>query len=159
LSFEQGQLTAADATIRQATEGFHTQKMADDEIIGRAMLARVLVAEGQGANARVDIESASQLAAKSQDRDAQLALTIAKAIVFAAEGRGEEAAKVLAGKLRDTGGRARLDLRYEARLELGAIEMKSGKTASGRGHLDVLQKDATSKGFRLIAQKAAKERG
>jgi thioredoxin-like negative regulator of GroEL len=112
---------------------------------------------GQGADARVDIESASQLAAKSQDRDAQLALTIAKAIVFAAKGRGEEAAKVLAGKLRNTGGRARLDLRYEARLELGAIEMSSGRTIAGRNHLAALKKDAAITGFLLIAQKASRQ--
>ena len=45
--------------------------------------------------------------------------------------------------------------RFEARLALGEIEMKSGKTAAGRARLEQLEKDATAKGFLLIARKAA----
>ena len=37
---------------------------------------------------------------------------------------------------------------------LGEIEMKSGKTASGMANLKSLEKDATARGFLLIADKA-----
>lgn len=40
-------------------------------------------------------------------------------------------------------------------LALGEIEMKSGKAAAGRARLEALEKDATAKGFLLIARKAA----
>jgi len=42
----------------------------------------------------------------------------------------------------------------EARLVLGHIEMKEGKNATARERLAALEKDATSKGFLLIAREA-----
>ncbi|PWT83162.1 MAG: hypothetical protein C5B58_06975 [Acidobacteria bacterium] len=155
LSFEEGQLAVADACIRQAIDEFRTQKMADDEVVGRAMLARVLVAESRDADARIEVDSARRIAVKSQNRDVQLSLTIATASLLAAEGRPGEAREVLAAKLKDTRNRARLDLRYEARLAMGEIEMSSGRTTAGRARLDALEKDATAKGFLLIARRAA----
>jgi hypothetical protein len=156
LSFEEGQFATSDATIRQAIEEFHTQKMADDEILGRGMLARVLVAEDRRADARDEVATASQLAAKSQNRDAQLALTIADASVLEAEGHADQARKVLETKLKDIKSRARLDLRYEARLAMAEIEMSSGKASDGSHLLLAVQQDATRKGFLLIAHKALK---
>ena len=44
---------------------------------------------------------------------------------------------------------------FEARLALGEIELKSGKTPKGRARLVALEKDANDKGFLLIARKAA----
>jgi hypothetical protein len=43
---------------------------------------------------------------------------------------------------------------FEARLALGQIEMKPRKMIEGRAHLAALEKDATAKGFLLIARKA-----
>ncbi len=42
----------------------------------------------------------------------------------------------------------------EARLALGEIEMKSGKTAAGRARLEALEAEARTKGYKLIARKA-----
>ncbi len=43
---------------------------------------------------------------------------------------------------------------FEARLALGEMEMRFGKTPAGRARLRALEKDATAKGFFLIARKA-----
>ena len=43
----------------------------------------------------------------------------------------------------------------EARLALGELEVTSGNRTDGRGHLESLLKDASEKGFRLVAQQAA----
>jgi len=48
----------------------------------------------------------------------------------------------------------RVSDQFEAQLALGEIEMKSGKPASGRPRLAALEKEATTKGFLLIARKA-----
>jgi hypothetical protein len=48
-----------------------------------------------------------------------------------------------------------LEYELEARLALGEIEIKSGKSASGRARLEALEKDARAKGFGLIAREAA----
>ena len=153
--FEEGKLAESDASIREAVEEFRTQKMADDEVSARAMLARVLIAEGRRADAKEEVDSARRLAVRSQNRDALLALTIAAASVLSAEGHPGEAREVLAAKLKDTRNRARLDLRYEARLAMGEIEMSSGRTTTGSTRLNALEKDATAKGFLLIARRAA----
>lgn len=44
---------------------------------------------------------------------------------------------------------------YEARLAFGEIELKSADKSLGRTYLEALQKEASSQGFQLIAQKAA----
>lgn len=44
---------------------------------------------------------------------------------------------------------------FEARLNLGEIEMKSGQIAAGRARLEALGKEAWTKGFLLIARNAA----
>jgi hypothetical protein len=46
-------------------------------------------------------------------------------------------------------------IQLEARLAQGEVEMKSGDRTNGRSHLAALKKDATAKGFLLIALKAA----
>jgi len=49
-------------------------------------------------------------------------------------------------------------IQLEARLGMGELEMKSGDRTNGRARLAALQKDATAKGFLLIARKAASVR-
>jgi hypothetical protein len=55
--------------------------------------------------------------------------------------------------------RGYLCLQFETRLALAELELKSGKSATSRANFKALERDATSKGFLLIARKAAKERG
>ena len=157
VSFHEGQLSTSDTLIRQAIDQFRTRKMIDNEIVSRSMLGLVLVAEGKLADARSQVDSATQLAANSQNRDSQLALAIASSKVLAAQGEGHAAVEVLVTKLHDVKHQARLDLRYEARLALAEIEMSSGRTAAGRTHLIALQGEAASKGFLLIAHKASED--
>jgi len=61
------------------------------------------------------------------------------------------------GELRKKGMKIRLQGQHQldARLALGEIEMKSGQTASGRVHLQALEREAHAKGFELIARKSA----
>ncbi len=44
---------------------------------------------------------------------------------------------------------------FRLRLELGKLELKTGRLNEARIHLSALEKDATTKGFALIAHKAA----
>jgi hypothetical protein len=43
---------------------------------------------------------------------------------------------------------------FESRLNLGELELRSGKANAGRARLQQLQTDARNKGFLLIARKA-----
>jgi hypothetical protein len=49
-------------------------------------------------------------------------------------------------------------LKLEAQLALGEMEMKFGPVATGRSDLALLEKTAQTKGYRLIARKAAAAR-
>ena len=44
---------------------------------------------------------------------------------------------------------------FAARLGLGEVEIASGRAAAGRARLETLQKDATAKGFLLVARQSA----
>ncbi|MGA7380713.1 MAG: hypothetical protein WBX03_07650, partial [Terriglobales bacterium] len=44
---------------------------------------------------------------------------------------------------------------FEARLELGEIEIQAGSAERGRAELHEIANDAGSRGFRLIAEQAA----
>ena len=158
LLFDEGQLTPSEAPIREAIDEFHTNKIADGEIFARALLGSVLVTEGRRADARIQVDNATQLATKCQDRDAQLILAIATAKVSAAEGHAGRAEEVLASELRGINDRARLDLRYQAKIVIAEIETAAGKTAAGSNRFLALEKEATKNGFLLIAKQASKER-
>ena len=47
------------------------------------------------------------------------------------------------------------EIQFEARLALGEIGLASGSPEAGRAELAALTKDASAKGFRLIARKAS----
>jgi hypothetical protein len=44
---------------------------------------------------------------------------------------------------------------YDARLALGELEIRSGKTSAGHARLAALEKESRHKGFLLVARKAA----
>jgi hypothetical protein len=46
-------------------------------------------------------------------------------------------------------------IELDARLTLGEIEMKSGAVSRGRGRLEAVKKDASERGFMVLAGKAA----
>jgi hypothetical protein len=84
---------------------------------------------------------------------------IAAARVRAATGATLEAVKSLNATLTEATTHGYLGAQLAARLALGETEMRSGQAVAGRSRLTALEKDATAKGFLLIAHKAAQARG
>jgi DNA-binding winged helix-turn-helix (wHTH) protein/tetratricopeptide (TPR) repeat protein/TolB-like protein len=159
VALERGQPAETETRIREAREEFRKERQIDDEMLADTVLARALLAQHKHAEAQKEIEAGKGFVSKSQNRANWFQLSIATAQLDGAQNRIEEAKRSLIGILAEAKRTGLLEYQFEARLGLSEIEMKSGKTASGRAHLAVLQKDATSKGFLLIARKAAKERG
>lgn len=91
---------------------------------------------------------------KSQDRTVCFSVRIAFARVRAALGKPAEARTILKATLAEAMKCGFVNYQLDARLALGEIEMKSGKTSAGHGRLAILEKDATARGFLLIARKA-----
>ncbi len=155
LSIEEGHAENAEPLIRSAREAFRKQKDLDGELRADALLAQALLAQGKSAEAAKEIDSAT--AEKVQNEEVRLNFTLATAVVRAASHRSADQAaamKILETMLTEATKHGYAGYGFEARLALGEIEMKSGHTATGRGLLAALEKDARTKGFLLVAHKA-----
>jgi eukaryotic-like serine/threonine-protein kinase len=156
--------TEQEAAMRQVIEVFQKQKIRDDETQAWCILARALLAEGKGAAAKEAMQHARSLAAKSQNPEIRWQTTIAAARIdtagnnvapSAADTARKELAAIIA-KSRDLGYKG---IELDARLALAEIEMKAGQIPAGRAHLTAIEGEAKTKGYNLIARKAASARG
>jgi hypothetical protein len=73
----------------------------------------------------------------------------------AAAGSGAEALKRLRASVSELGPKAGVNVLLEARLALAELTLKFGDASEGRAQLDGLQKEASTKGFSVLARKAA----
>lgn len=156
LALEQGKTGDAVSLSRQCMSEFQQQKISDDEASAHAVMALALLAQGNGASAEREILAAKELVAKSQDRGKHLEVSLAAARVQAKSGNTNAAHKNLEAVLAATTKLGFVNYQFEAALQLGELEMHAGNVDAGRARLSALQKDAASKGFQLIAAKAAK---
>ncbi len=154
-----------ESTVRQDLDVFQKQKARDDEIGAWNLLAGVLVAEGKAAAAKDAMKHARSLAAKSQNPEIRWRTAITGA-------RTETTDKVAVRSATGIAARRELEsviakacelgyhiVELDARLALAEIEMKAGQTTEGRAHLDAIEADAKTKGYLLVAKKAAIVRG
>ena len=159
LALEEEHPTDAETAVRTALEEFQAEKLRDDEIIARTLLARALLMQHKDAEAAREIDLAADLARGSPTREVRMSYAITAARVRGARGGVAEAVKSLEGTLAEARRYGYLGYQLEARLGLGEMEIKSGRTATGRSQLGALEKDANANGFLLIARKAAKAKG
>lgn len=101
------------------------------------------------------VSAAKVILVNSQNRAVHLDSAIVAARSLTASNEPAEAKTRLKAALSEATKTGFVPEQLEARLALGEIEMKSGKSAVGRARLEALEKDATAKGFLLIARKAA----
>jgi tetratricopeptide (TPR) repeat protein/class 3 adenylate cyclase len=154
LSLEEGRPAEAEAAAREAIEAFRQQKSVAPEVRAHTLLARALLMEGKLKEATAEIDQAKALWEKSRDFDQHFDIGIFSARILAQTHDPAEAEKQLNLLLDESTRDGLVSDQFEIRLALGEIEMKSGKTASGMARLKSLEKDATAKGFLLIAHKA-----
>jgi serine/threonine protein kinase/Tfp pilus assembly protein PilF len=154
LSIEEGRPGDAEATARAATEAFQKQKSVSAEVFAHTLLARAFLMEGKLKEATTEIDQARALWEKSRDFNQHFAVGIVRARILAQSHDPAEAEKQLNLLLDESTRDGFVSYQFEIRLALGEIEMKSGQTASGAAQLKSLEKDATAKGFLLIARKA-----
>ena len=157
LSIEEGYPNEAEAPLRQAISQLSALKLIDDEAWAYPILTRALLSADEPAEALKVIDSGASIAAKSHLRIVHFAFAIAEARVLAATGRPAEAAEKLRTTVAEATKYGFVGYEFEARLLIGEIEMKSGKTAAGRARLAALEKEAAAKEFLLIARKAHAE--
>jgi eukaryotic-like serine/threonine-protein kinase len=161
LSLEKSEATAElEAAVRQAMDVFRHDKAIDDEAVGTALLARILLARGKAAESLEMAQHATLLSTKA-DVSARLSVAVNIACIHQATDR-TIGTRVLAN-LKSTIAQARklgyFETELQGRLTLAEIEMKSGALTRGRIDLEAVNKDATNRGFTVIARKAASSSG
>ena len=154
LAIEDGRPAEAEVPARQAVEEFRSEHAASAEAEAWTVLARSLLEGGPPAKADEAIAHATELAGKTQDSTVRWSVGIVSARVLVARGRPADAKASLRTILAATRKYGFVGYGLEASLALGEAEMKSGETAAGRARLVALEKDATAKGFFLIARQA-----
>jgi tetratricopeptide (TPR) repeat protein/TolB-like protein len=161
VSLEEKQFADAESLARAAALQLEKMNTLDDASAGYLILARVLAAKDKLADAQAAVDKASALIERGSDTTVRLRVAIESAILRAKSGAPadlSEAEKSIQSALADATKENLTGIQLEARLAMGEVEMKSGDRSAGRAHLATLQKDAFSKGFLLIARKAAAAR-
>jgi tetratricopeptide (TPR) repeat protein len=145
----------AQAYARNALNQFHSEHMQGREAAAGALLARAQLAQGSLAEARIAVEQADRLAAKSLEPEVRMAVALAKARLAEAA-RPEEALRILAGALAQAQAAGLGQQRLEVQLAIGEIEMKRGDRRHAAEVLTALEREARSHGCNRIADQAAR---
>jgi ATP/maltotriose-dependent transcriptional regulator MalT len=148
-----------DAAIlaQKAEEEFQKERAPKDESLASAVLAHALLLQGKLLAAQKEIERALMLSRKYHDREAELSIALTAARVRAAAGTPADRATAstrLEQVLNEASKTGFVNYALEARLALGELELTSGNHTNGRSHLQTVFKDASDKGFGLVAQQA-----
>jgi serine/threonine protein kinase/tetratricopeptide (TPR) repeat protein len=158
LLIEEGHAAEAEASIRNAVEEYHAQSDVDDQAEALAILVRSLLVQQKLAETQEMIRKAHELVAQSTNRGSRMEVAIADAEIRAALGKTAEATALLVNIIEECKRIGFRDLQFRARLALGETEMRSRDPASGRAELASLERNARTKGFLLVARKAAAAR-
>jgi tetratricopeptide (TPR) repeat protein len=158
LELDQGRPIQARADAQGALKQFHSYRDEENEARAGAVLAVALVVRGFLDDAESAIEGAEKLAAKSLDPNVQVTVELAASRVHAKQGKPEQALRDLARTL-EKAQLAGLNRRaFEVRLALGEIEAAQGNRKHAAEILTELERDARSRGFLAVAERAARLR-
>jgi eukaryotic-like serine/threonine-protein kinase len=158
LFLDKGEAEQAAMSARRAAEVYEANKTPGGEAAANLLLARTLLLNGRVSEAREKVDQAARVASETHNRQLSLSAAVASARVRASAGHPQDVRDALAtlkSLVSTAGGSTFAEQLYEARLAFGEIELKSADKSLGRSYLEALQKEASSQGFQLIAQKAA----
>jgi DNA-binding winged helix-turn-helix (wHTH) protein/tetratricopeptide (TPR) repeat protein len=143
--------------LRSAVDELRLRKMTDDEIEAEIVLARQVMRHGEIAAATKMLGQTSTLSARSYDPTVRFDVALVNADLRVAEHRFDDARRTIRPALQRAVAIGCVRCELEARLELGEIEIGAGNAERGRAQLHELGVEARSKGFGLIAERAAAE--
>jgi tetratricopeptide (TPR) repeat protein/DNA-binding winged helix-turn-helix (wHTH) protein/TolB-like protein len=154
IALDEGRVADAESLIAGVQQVFVREKVTDASCESEALLTRALLAQGKIKEAQVSAEHAFDFSKQSTDRTNGFEAKFAVASVDAASGRIPQALRALETVRTQASHFGYVGYDFEARLRLGEIELRSGKTSAGGMRLEQLSKDAKAKGFLLVAHKA-----
>ena len=153
VAIENGQAAAAEGRMRELRQQFHLEQQSDDELTASTALMSALLAQGKQKEAEAELKQTRALAGKTQNLVARLAFDTVAARVTLATGSSDQPRAQLASVLSQARAHHLPGLALEAQLATAEAE---GHTTMAQQQLASIEKAANSKGFGLIARKAAK---
>jgi Tfp pilus assembly protein PilF/TolB-like protein len=153
LALENGQPVQAESLARDAAREFETENDADQRTAAEDVLAQALMARGDSNQAAKTVDLARKLGAR--DLPTTLSLSITRARVLAKTANKADAQRELQQVESRATERSLLGIAWQAHLALADIQTLSGNLASARSSLQFVKRQATPKGFHLLARKAA----
>ena len=155
VSIEEGHAAEVEKPLRQWKQQFHLERQADDELAASTALARALLAQGEKEEARAELESSQDLAAKSQNLLVHLEYELELARVLLASGHPDTAKPRLEQVAKEARAHGLQGVELEAMVTAADLEIRSGRKTTAQQQLASLEHLARDKGFGLIARKAA----
>jgi tetratricopeptide (TPR) repeat protein/predicted Ser/Thr protein kinase len=156
VSLEAGRPAEAESLLRQSLAVFQKTKSTAEEASVYAALARCLLAQSKPAEAAAAVQQASSLLSHASAFPVRFDVALAAARVQAASGQraASSARKSLEDALAQAIRHGYLGYQFEMRLTLGELEKMAGAGEAARVSLAAVAKEASAKGFGLIARKA-----
>lgn len=158
LAVAEGNAPDASTSAKGAIEQFQALHSRDDEITATIVLAHVLLLQGKVAEANRELSVVAGPVSKSQSPVLKIKFAMATAQVELASGHLTSAKAHLNQALAMATKFGMVKYQLECRLAMESQAVGLGKSTETRTQLDHLEKDATDKGFILIANKAAEIR-
>jgi hypothetical protein len=155
LSLAEDKAGDAERLARDSAAEFAREGSIEDEATANATLASALLAERKVAEARAASDRATALSRRATSRQSGFEVGIAVARVQAAEGRPAEACQQLEAVVAEARRLGFTGYELVAREEIGLIRTTSGPVAAAQESLRSLEREASAKGYRLIARRAA----
>jgi len=154
LALADGRLEDAVSLAREAGAELRAQAARDDEAAALTLAARGELRLGRAAAARSTIDDATALVAESENREVRLRVRLAAAEIAAAAGEDAAARRALEEVRQTALALGFVDLRLETDLLLGRLELPSAP-AAGERRLAAVEREASERGFHLLAAQAA----
>jgi DNA-binding winged helix-turn-helix (wHTH) protein/tetratricopeptide (TPR) repeat protein len=158
LAIEENHPEEAEELTHKALADLETLKAIDDEAQAYVVLVRALLSARKFTEAVKVAATASPIVAQTHDHAVNLAFAIVNARIAAVTGDSAKAAESLNRTISEATRLSYTVYAFEARLALGEIEIRTGHADAGRRRLAVLEKEAATAGFALMARKAAASR-
>jgi eukaryotic-like serine/threonine-protein kinase len=158
LAIEEGRTADATAALHQCKEQFHQDHESDDELSATTTLTQALLAAGDHAEAKKEIEGARTLASQSQNRLSRLKFDLASARLQLATGQAELSRAQLQKLQREAQSLGFVAFELDTQLALAELEKNSQHSTIARTQLTTLENSARARGFDLVARKAAAAR-
>jgi len=155
LAVEEGRLSEGERLARSVAGEFAHNKARQFETQAYLVIARPQLAQKKPAEAQSSLNLALPLVHSSERRFLSLSVGLTAARIRAAQGKAVEAQRLLTQVFDAAGKTGYPFLQLEARLALGEIGLHSGNATTTLKELAALQREATARGFGLIAQKTS----